>query len=68
MQANLGQQTWAPSAISLDLGKMSNRFNTPIEMTESMIAEVIQRFANTARLGEKQDLLVWKFMQRMDIY
>ncbi|OYD32813.1 NADH:flavin oxidoreductase/NADH oxidase family protein [Acinetobacter baumannii] len=53
MQANLGQQTWAPSAISLDLGKMSNRFNTPIEMTESMIAEVIQRFANTARLGEK---------------
>ncbi len=31
-----------------------------------MIAEVIQRFANTARL--KQDLLVWKFMQRMDIY
>ena len=28
MQANLGQQTWAPSAISLDLGKMSNRFNT----------------------------------------
>ncbi|KAE9799099.1 2,4-dienoyl-CoA reductase, partial [Escherichia coli] len=53
MQANLGQQTWAPSAISLDLGKISNRFNTPIEMTESMIAEVIQRFANTARLGEK---------------
>ncbi|MDR0070897.1 2,4-dienoyl-CoA reductase, partial [Acinetobacter sp. 11520] len=35
------------------LGKMSNRFNTPIEMTESMIAEVIQRFANTACLGEK---------------
>ena len=68
MQANLGQQTWAPSAISLDLGKMSNRFNTPIEMTESMIAEVIQRFANTARLGEKQGLPVWKFMQRMVIY
>ncbi|MDK4793794.1 MAG: NADH:flavin oxidoreductase/NADH oxidase family protein [Acinetobacter sp.] len=53
MQSNLGQQTWAPSAVALDLGKMSNRFNTPIEMTESMIAEVIQRFANTARLGEK---------------
>lgn len=53
MQSNLGQQTWAPSAVALDLGKMSDRFNTPIEMTEDMIQEVIKRFANTARLGEK---------------
>ncbi len=53
MQANLGQETWAPSAVALDLGKMSDRFNTPIEMTQDMINEVIQRFANTARLGEK---------------
>ncbi|MCU4582169.1 NADH:flavin oxidoreductase/NADH oxidase family protein [Acinetobacter gyllenbergii] len=53
MQANLGQETWAPSAVALDLGKMSDRFNTPIEMTQDVIAEVIQRFANTARLGEK---------------
>lgn len=53
MQSNLGQQTWAPSAVALDLGKMSDRFNTPIEMTQAMIDEVIQRFANTARLGEK---------------
>ncbi|MFW1838078.1 NADH:flavin oxidoreductase/NADH oxidase family protein [Acinetobacter gyllenbergii] len=53
MQANLGQETWAPSAVALDLGKMSDRFNTPIEMTQDMIDEVIQRFANTARLGEK---------------
>ena len=53
MQSNLGQQTWAPSAVALDLGKMSDRFNTPIEMTQEMINDVIQRFANTARLGEK---------------
>ncbi len=53
MQANLGQQTWAPSAVALDLGKMSDRFNPPVEMTQDMIQEVIQRFANTARLGEK---------------
>lgn len=53
MQSNLGQQTWAPSAVALDLGKMSDRFNTPLEMTQEMIDEVIQRFANTARLGEK---------------
>ncbi|MCH7292237.1 NADH:flavin oxidoreductase/NADH oxidase family protein [Acinetobacter sp. ANC 3926] len=53
MQSNLGQETWAPSAVALDLGKMSNRFNTPIEMNQDMINEIIQRFANTARLGEK---------------
>jgi len=53
MQSNLGQETWAPSAVALDLGKMSDRFNTPIEMNQDMINEVIQRFANTARLGEK---------------
>ncbi|MCH4246607.1 MAG: NADH:flavin oxidoreductase/NADH oxidase family protein [Acinetobacter populi] len=53
MQSNLGQETWAPSAVALDLGKMSNRFNVPIEMSQDMINEVIQRFANTARLGEK---------------
>lgn len=53
MQSNLGQETWAPSAVGLDLGKMSDRFRVPIEMTQDMIHEVIQRFANTARLGEQ---------------
>lgn len=53
MQANLGQTTWAPSAVPLDLGKLSKRFATPHAMTSKMIEEVIQRFANTARLGEQ---------------
>lgn len=53
MQANLGQQTWAPSAVALELGNLSKRFATPQVMTASVIAEVIQRFANTARLGEQ---------------
>ena len=53
MQANLGQKTWAPSAVPLDLGKLSKRFATPQAMTSSVIEEVIQRFANTARLGEQ---------------
>nr|BFD42485.1 NADH:flavin oxidoreductase/NADH oxidase family protein [Pseudomonas sp. FFPRI_1] len=53
MQANLGQQTWAPSAIPLDLGKMSKRFATPHAMTPDVIEEVIQRFARSARLGEQ---------------
>jgi 2,4-dienoyl-CoA reductase-like NADH-dependent reductase (Old Yellow Enzyme family) len=53
MPADLGQQTWAPSAVPLDLGKMSRHFNTPLAMTEEVIADVIRRFAATARLGEQ---------------
>lgn len=52
MPANLGQQTWAPSAVPLELGKMSKHFNTPRAMTRAHIDEVIRRFAHTARLGE----------------
>jgi 2,4-dienoyl-CoA reductase-like NADH-dependent reductase (Old Yellow Enzyme family) len=53
MQANLGQKTWAPSAVPLELGNMSKRFAMPHAMTASVIADVIQRFATTARLGEQ---------------
>ncbi|MDH0301719.1 MULTISPECIES: NADH:flavin oxidoreductase/NADH oxidase family protein [unclassified Pseudomonas] len=53
MRANLGQVTWAPSAVALDLGKMSRHFATPQAMTTPVIADVIQRFANTARLAEQ---------------
>lgn len=53
MRANLGQQTWAPSAVPLALGKMSKHFNTPQAMTSEVIKEVIQRFARTAQLGEQ---------------
>lgn len=53
MQANLGQQTWAPSAVALDLGKLSKRFNTPQAMTQEQVEEVIQRFARTAQLAER---------------
>ncbi|HEX7911922.1 MAG TPA: NADH:flavin oxidoreductase/NADH oxidase family protein [Paraburkholderia sp.] len=52
MRANLGQRTWAPSAVPLALGKMSRHFNTPHAMTREVIEDVIQRFARTARLGE----------------
>ena len=52
MPANLGQKTWAPSEVAMDLGKMSKHFATPQAMTQEVIEEVIQRFANTARLGE----------------
>jgi 2,4-dienoyl-CoA reductase-like NADH-dependent reductase (Old Yellow Enzyme family) len=53
MQANLGQQTWAPSAVPLDMGKMSRHFNTPHAMTQENIDEVIQRFVRSARLAEQ---------------
>ncbi|AOA59933.1 NADH:flavin oxidoreductase/NADH oxidase family protein [Acinetobacter larvae] len=53
MQANLGQQTWAPSAVAMNLGNMSKRFNRPIAMTEAMITELIQRFSRTAQLAEQ---------------
>lgn len=53
MQANLGQQTWAPSAVPLDLGKMSKHFGTPKAMTHDVIDDVIRRFARTAQLGEQ---------------
>lgn len=53
MPANLGQPTWAPSAVPLALGNLSKHFAVPQAMDERMIAEVIQRFANSARLAEQ---------------
>ncbi len=53
MQANLGQMTWGPSAVPLDLGKMSRHFATPHAMTPDVIDDVIRRFVNTALLGEQ---------------
>ncbi len=53
MQANLGQPTWAPSAVPLKLGNMSRYFNAPKAMTHEAIEDVIRRFARTAQLGEQ---------------
>lgn len=53
MPANLGQATWAPSAVAMDLGSMSRHFNPPQEMTTAIIEDVIQRFARTAQLTEQ---------------
>ena len=46
-------EAWAPSAVALDLGKHSGLFAAPREMTEADIAEVIARFADTARAAEQ---------------
>ncbi|PAY10518.1 2,4-dienoyl-CoA reductase [Bradyrhizobium sp. UFLA03-84] len=53
MMKNLGQQTLAPSAVALDLGKHSNLFAMPRAMTEQDIHEVIARFVSAARLAER---------------
>lgn len=52
MPAALGQETIAPSAIPLDLGKQSRRFPVPREMTAQDIDDVHRRFVTTARLAE----------------
>lgn len=53
MRANLGQPTWAPSAVPLALGSMSKHFATPHAMTQAVIEDVIERFARTAQLAER---------------
>jgi 2,4-dienoyl-CoA reductase-like NADH-dependent reductase (Old Yellow Enzyme family) len=53
MPANLGQPTWAPSAVPMDLGNMSRHFSTPKAMTQEVIEDVIRRFARTAQLAEQ---------------
>ncbi|MBA4720319.1 MAG: NADH:flavin oxidoreductase/NADH oxidase family protein [Alcanivorax sp.] len=53
MPGDLAQQTWGPSPVSVDLGKLSKHFNPPREMTEDVIEDVIQRFIRTARLAEQ---------------
>ncbi|MDB5981773.1 MAG: oxidoreductase [Pseudomonas sp.] len=51
--ANLGQGSWAPSAVALDMGGFSKLFAVPQPMSESDIEEVIRAFAHTAYLAEK---------------
>ena len=50
---DLGQQALAPSAVALDMGQFSKMFAEPRPMSEEDIAEIIQRFANSAWLAEQ---------------
>ncbi|TPV53720.1 NADH:flavin oxidoreductase/NADH oxidase family protein [Aestuariibacter sp. GS-14] len=52
MPKDMGQTTYAPSAVALDLGKFSNRFSVPQAMTDAHIETVIQQFAHSAKLAE----------------
>lgn len=53
MPANLGQATWAPSAVALELGTMSRHFSKPQAMTTQVIEDIIRRFARSAQLAEQ---------------
>jgi 2,4-dienoyl-CoA reductase-like NADH-dependent reductase (Old Yellow Enzyme family) len=52
MQAALGQETIAPSAVALEMGAYSNKFSTPKEMTLDDINDIISSFVKTAKLAE----------------
>jgi 2,4-dienoyl-CoA reductase-like NADH-dependent reductase (Old Yellow Enzyme family) len=51
--AALGETTWAPSSVALDLGKHSKMFAMPKAMSEAEIQETIERFADTAHAAEQ---------------
>ena len=53
MPAALGQETLAPSAVALDMGRFSKKFTAPKAMSEADIAEVTRRFVETAVLAER---------------
>ena len=53
MPGSLGQQAIAPSAVGLDLGAQSGRFPPPRAMAPEDIADIKERFTNTALLAEK---------------
>lgn len=51
--AKLGGKRLAPSPVALEMGKHSALFGQPKAMDESDIAEVIRRFAESAKLAEQ---------------
>lgn len=51
--AAMGEPAWAPSAVALQMGKHSRLFAQPRAMGEAEIAEVIARFASTARRAQE---------------
>lgn len=51
--ADLGQGAVAPSAVALDLGKMSSYFAAPRALTEPEILAIVERFATTAARAEE---------------
>lgn len=51
--ANLDEQGLSPSDVALDLGGFSKMFAQPRALHAAEIKDIIQRFANTAKLAER---------------
>ena len=48
-----GLPTYAPSAVPLEMGKLSGMFDMPLEMSEEKIQDVVQRFSWAAKKAEE---------------
>lgn len=46
--ADTGSESWAPSAVPVQVGSLSRLFTPPVEMSQARIEETIARFAATA--------------------
>jgi 2,4-dienoyl-CoA reductase-like NADH-dependent reductase (Old Yellow Enzyme family) len=53
VQAGMPGVVWAPSAVAVELGRLSKRFGKPVAMTGTQIAATVERFARTAALAER---------------
>lgn len=52
VMADMGNPTFGPSSVAMDLGKHSKRFDVPQAMDDGRIEDVIRRFAHAAALAE----------------
>jgi 2,4-dienoyl-CoA reductase-like NADH-dependent reductase (Old Yellow Enzyme family) len=50
--ADMKGLSWAPSAVPLEIGRLSRMYAQPVEMTPAQIWETIERFAQTAQQAE----------------
>lgn len=53
VRADMPGVAWGPSAVRVDVGKNSERFAEPVEMSARQIEETVARFAETARRAEE---------------
>ncbi|UMP00591.1 NADH:flavin oxidoreductase/NADH oxidase family protein [Amycolatopsis sp. EV170708-02-1] len=52
VRADMPGVAWGPSAVRVDVGRNSERFAEPVEMSARRIEETVARFAETARRAE----------------
>ncbi|TQN32190.1 2,4-dienoyl-CoA reductase-like NADH-dependent reductase (Old Yellow Enzyme family) [Haloactinospora alba] len=53
VQANMPGVAWGPSAVGVDLGRLSKNFGRPVAMTPEQIGDTVERFAVTASRAEQ---------------